>query len=107
MEVDKLMEKELGLEDFELDVFKLIYKSGKEVDVIYLSEIIKKDRSSVQRVISKLVKLNLVERQKVKLPKGWKYIYSIDYNMMDDFKKGVCNKLNTDAMNMIKKVHDW
>jgi len=62
-----------GLNDVDVKIFCSIVE--KESDVMELARKIKKDRTTVQRVIKNLIALGIVGRKSINSRRGRKYVY--------------------------------
>ena len=73
-----IIKKILNLRDLDVVVYKNLLRLGRKARVNDLSHIIKKDRSTVQRSLNRLVKAGLCRKEKrIMRNGGYYYIYSV------------------------------
>lgn len=63
----------LGLRELQSEVYWLL--TEKDMEVPEISKSVKRDRSTVQRVVQDLISLGLVTRKPKSMKKGRKYVY--------------------------------
>ena len=73
-----IIKKILNLRDLDVVVYKNLLRLGRKARVNDLSHIVKKDRSTVQRSLNRLVKAGLCRKEKrIMRNGGYYYIYSV------------------------------
>jgi len=80
-----------GLRNSEIDTYFSLISGPKTVEQI--SELIEKDRSTVQRVLNKLHKKNLVERTTHYIERGG-YFYEYSAKSTEDVRKEILAQLD-------------
>jgi predicted transcriptional regulator len=80
-----------GLRNSEIDTYFSLISGPKTVEQI--SELIEKDRSTVQRVLNKLHKKNLVERTTHYIERGG-YYYEYNAKSTEDVRKEILAQLD-------------
>lgn len=86
-----LIQCNYGLNESEYTVFSYIMQSSSGLSVKDLVIKIKKDRTTVQKILTKLMKKNLLEKRQVNLDRGFMFVYySKDQKyILDNIEKNI------------------
>lgn len=72
-----LIKEAFELSDIELKLFLLIWNSNKQQPIIELSKKIKRDRTTTQKIIKRLLEKDLIIYRQVNLSRGYRLEYSL------------------------------
>jgi predicted transcriptional regulator len=99
------------------EVFQVVFNlSGSEIDILMhlcdspgtpkeVSDAVEKDRSTVQRYLSNLMKTGLIDRQRVeKEGKGRSFMYSVDRDALNENVKDELEDWYEDRKDLIDQI---
>ncbi len=70
-----LVQCNYSLNDSEYDIFAALIKNKRGLSVKELVDKVQKDRTTVQKILAKLLKRNLLMKRQVNLDRGFMFVY--------------------------------
>ncbi len=95
-----------SLSDSELKVFLTLMKCESEECVNIIADKLNRDRSTIQKIILKLVEKNLVEKKKSNLEEGG-YIFYYSPKSKSEIKKQMLQSIEVWHSNVKKEILKW
>ena len=106
VDFDSLVKCSFSLSDSELKIFLELMKCTNPICVVALSKKIKRDRSTIQKVIKTLLKRKLVEKKKINLEDGG-YIFYYSPKSKSELKKQMLKLVELWHGNVKKEIMKW
>lgn len=102
MKAENLIMNYLKLNKTESLVFVYLLKQEENIDVVNIKNYLNKERTTIQKILFKLVKRNLIYKRQLNLSSGFKFIYGVvdKERLKDCIKEDLLNTYN----NSIKVV---
>ncbi len=105
-ELSNLVKCSFSLTDSEVKVFFELIKYKSPICVVDISKKLKRDRSTVQKIIHSLLEKSLVMKKKVNLEDGG-YIFYYFPKSKSEIKKQMLQSVETWHSNVKKEIIKW
>jgi predicted transcriptional regulator len=104
--IDEIIKCSFNLSDSELKVFLELMKCKTSVCVNVVAKKLNKDRSTIQKLIAKLIDKKIIKKTRKTLDDGGHIFY---YSIIDksELKKTICKTLDCWYCNVKKEVFRW
>lgn len=103
--IESIIRCSFGINKTEYKILKFLLTTD-EVDVIQISKNIKKDRTTVQRSIKKLLNLNLIIRRQVNIAEGG-FLFYYKIKDKDEIKKIIYDNFANWKSLVEKELKEW
>ncbi len=105
-EFNSLVKCSFSLSDSELKIFLELMKCNNPICVVALSKKIKRDRSTIQKVMKTLLEKDLVFKKKINLEEGG-YIFYYSPRSKSELKKQMLDSIKVWHSNVKKEIMKW
>ena len=105
MEINKILQTNLGLTKTETEVLLYIMDSDNMVKVSKMQEDLKKDRTTYQKVLTSLQKKDLIFKEQRNLDRGFCYLY---YTISKTkLKNNLLKQIQVYTINNTQIIEEW
>ena len=95
-----LVQCNYSLNDSEYEIFAQIIKSRRGLSVKELVEKVDKDRTTVQKILTKLIKRGLLMKRQMNLERGFMFVY------FSKNREEILNEIEDNVDNYFKSIRD-